>query len=415
MGTATMNPTTEIVKVEGYTQDQIVLIRDTVAKGCNAQELTLFLTIARTKKLDPFTGQIRPIKRWDSRLGREAMAIQVGIDGYRVIASRTGEHMGTDDVVYDTEEEAFPGKATVTVYRLSNGQKVPYTATARWEEYVQMIKVKDRDSEQWIVGPMWKRMPYLMLGKVAESLALRKAFPDEMAGIYTFEEMAQADNPAEAVQQRTPRRPPVEDPRRVSEAQKVPAQPPVQEFRGVINETKVAQEGSLWLSLDTGDLVRVESAKIDGDMKKGSTIQFQGHKIKHPKVGTYVGLVSLVELTPPEAEFIFPGEEDGPPDNGKAVVEEMIASGQLKPAAEVDTPAKRGSIGPRREQRLYAIMTQSKAKNGNMTKEDVHHILSQLPIPLEHLRDLEMGMEAQFEKWMNGVEDWKAFLNDSEG
>ena len=49
------------------------------------------------------------------------------------------------------------------------GQRVSFTASARWAEYVQANK----DGQP---VAMWKKMPYLMLAKVAEALSLRKAF-----------------------------------------------------------------------------------------------------------------------------------------------------------------------------------------------------------------------------------------------
>lgn len=164
-----------IAKAADFTNDQIELIKRTVCVGGTNDELTLFLSQCRKTGLDPFTRQIYAIKR------QGKMTIQVGIDGYRLIADRTGLYAGNDDPVYDNEEK--PTKATVTVYKLVGGVRCPFTATARWSQYFP------GDAQ----GFMWKKMPHLMLGKCAEGLALRKAFPVELSGIYTTDEMEQAD------------------------------------------------------------------------------------------------------------------------------------------------------------------------------------------------------------------------------
>ena len=82
-------------------------------------------------------------------------------------------------------ENGVPQAATVTVYRLIGGHRCAFTATARWVEYKQEFNGK-------LVG-LWEKMPFQMLAKCAESLALRKAFPNELSGLYTHEEMSQAD------------------------------------------------------------------------------------------------------------------------------------------------------------------------------------------------------------------------------
>lgn len=170
-----------------FNQEQIDLIKRTVAKGATNDELALFLHTAKRTGLDPLTKQIHAIKRWDSSQNREVMAIQTGIDGYRLIADRTSKLAGIDDAVFDREDQDHPNKASVTVYKIVDGEKCAFTATARWREYVQTKKDGTATS-------MWKKMPYLMLAKCAEALALRKAFPADLSGVYTFEEMSQADN-----------------------------------------------------------------------------------------------------------------------------------------------------------------------------------------------------------------------------
>jgi phage recombination protein Bet len=159
----------------GFTGEQIEIIKNSVAKGVSDQELAYFLEVCRSTGLNPLHRQIYAIMRSGK------MTIQTGIDGYRLLAHRSRRHVGTDDAVYDTESAPHPNKATVTVYKFVAGQRCAYTATARWKEYAQES------------NNMWTKFPYLMLAKCAESLALRKAFPAETSGIYTDDEMMQAD------------------------------------------------------------------------------------------------------------------------------------------------------------------------------------------------------------------------------
>lgn len=163
-----------------WSYDERTLIKDQIAKGCTDLELELFAKVCQRTGLDPFARQIYAIKRGDK------MTIQTGIDGYRLSAARSGDYAGSDDVEFDTEDAEHPNWARATVYRIVHGQRAPFTAKARWSEYHQ------EDSKGNLTS-MWKKFPYLMLGKCAEALALRKAFPAELSGMYTDEEMSQAD------------------------------------------------------------------------------------------------------------------------------------------------------------------------------------------------------------------------------
>lgn len=166
-----------------------VLGVDREGKNRPDEDLFYFLYVAKRTGLDPLVRQIYAVYRWDTRLGREKMTIQTGIDGMRLVAQRQGDYAGQDDAKYLPEDEStkYPVKATVTVYKFMQGTRVPFTATARWGEYVQL------DKQGKPMG-LWDKMPYLMLAKCAEALALRKAFPNELSGIYSEEEMAQSKN-----------------------------------------------------------------------------------------------------------------------------------------------------------------------------------------------------------------------------
>lgn len=170
-----------------FTDNELKLIRKSNDRLDDA-EFSAFITAAKRYGLNPLANQIYTQVRQTKARGKSVTTV-VQIDGYRLLADRTGQLAGNDDPVFTHEEcmnsDDMDIKATVTVHKMVDGEPRPFTASARWKQYCPSPPGDF----------MWRKMPHLMLGKCAEALALRKAFPAELSGIYTHEEMEQAASP----------------------------------------------------------------------------------------------------------------------------------------------------------------------------------------------------------------------------
>jgi phage recombination protein Bet len=163
-----------------WTPEQTQLISTTIAPGCSGDELRLFAYACQRTGLDPFSKQIYAIKRG----GR--MTVQAGIDGLRSIAERTGQldgsetfWCGEDGQWQDVWLGSKPPAAAKTIIH-RKGASHPFVGVARFADY---------NAGQGL----WTKMPAAMIAKCSEALALRKAFPADLSGVYSTDEMQQAE------------------------------------------------------------------------------------------------------------------------------------------------------------------------------------------------------------------------------
>lgn len=151
-----------------FTTQQIDTIRQTVARGANDVQLSLFLEFCKARNLDPFTRQVH----WTPK------GIITGIDGFRAIAERTGAYMpGPTRYEYDADGRLIA--AHTTIRKMVSGTWFDLEESAYWEEYAAST-------------PTWAKLKRVMLSKCSEARALRRAFPLDLSGLYESSELDQA-------------------------------------------------------------------------------------------------------------------------------------------------------------------------------------------------------------------------------
>jgi phage recombination protein Bet len=184
------------------------VLQEQLAPKCSPSELQYFIEVCKITGLSPFTREIYAISRnnWNPETGRSEpkMTIQVSIDGLRKRAANTGLYDGS--TTYWCGEDGrwvevwlkptLPAAAKTVVYRKGSQ---PFVAVARFDSYKQ--EYSNKKTGKMELSGQWAKMPDLMIGKVSEALALRKAFPEQTAGLYASEEMDQADSESRSVYQ----------------------------------------------------------------------------------------------------------------------------------------------------------------------------------------------------------------------
>jgi phage recombination protein Bet len=176
----------------GWSPEELKMIWSKMPQGVPIDESFAFLSRAKALGLDPMSGQIILQSHTMSKTGEVRYTIIVGIDGYRSMAIRTGLYAPGDDTIFKYKEDGSLLSATVYVkrYHPESNQWNQFSATAMFEEYC--VFFYDSASRTRKPTQMWAKMGHTMLEKCAEAKALRRGFPETLAGLYTAEELAQS-------------------------------------------------------------------------------------------------------------------------------------------------------------------------------------------------------------------------------
>ena len=141
---------------------------------------------------------VAALARGGDDAGDDNWTLQSSIDFFRATAESSSGYAGQVGPHWCGEDGSWreiwlkkwgpPAAARVGIMRSTFAQ--PLYTTAMFDEFAGLKK----DGEVMVPSEMWAKMPALMLAKCAEALAIRRAFPAKLSGLYVAEEMDQADN-----------------------------------------------------------------------------------------------------------------------------------------------------------------------------------------------------------------------------
>lgn len=188
-------PTKTAAPLAPHHPKDLETIKRTLAADLTMQEFDYFIALCRHEGVDPFKRQISPIVFYKNDPEKRNVQYHTTIDGLRARAARSGVYLPSEKPVefeYSTDELDSPTNpaglilARCYVKRYSHGEWHEIVGEARWHEYAPLYS---KSGKQHLKGGKWADAPRLMLGKCAEAQALRRAFPDELAGLYGREEV----------------------------------------------------------------------------------------------------------------------------------------------------------------------------------------------------------------------------------
>lgn len=169
----------------GWTPTKLTMLKGVLGLTPPLNEVAAFLYRCHQWGLDPLDKeQVTLQERKNRQTGEVTYTTIVGVAGRRIIASRTGNYVPGEDTTFTYKEDGSLESATayVRIYHKESQTWFTVAGTARWDEFAQTYW--DKDKKERVLQGLWATKKHVMIAKVAEVIALRRAFPETFSGVY---------------------------------------------------------------------------------------------------------------------------------------------------------------------------------------------------------------------------------------